>query len=64
MPKAGYYDPIERQREKQLSREQDDHDLLSGAVSREELGKRNGLFSSLDLSTARVVRRGRVRLQR
>lgn len=61
MQKAGYYDPIERQREKQLSREQDDLDLLSGAVSREELGKRNGFFSSLDLSKARVGRRGRVR---
>lgn len=54
------YDPRERQREKQRAREQDDRDLRSGAVSADELGRRNGLFSPLDLSAARIRSRGRI----
>lgn len=57
---ASYYDPQQRIREKQISREQDDRALRSGAVSRDELGHRNGFLSSLDLSGASVRRRGRV----
>ncbi len=36
------YDPEERAREKARSRQKDDEDLRSGAVSREELQRRNG----------------------
>lgn len=55
------YNPHERMREKQLRREQDDRDLAAGLISKEELSRRNGLFSSLDLSGAKIVRRGRIR---
>jgi hypothetical protein len=57
MKKIGYYDPKERALEKQLSREQDEADLKSGKVTKEELSKRNGFFSSLDFKNAKIVRR-------
>jgi hypothetical protein len=60
MQQVNHYDPIQRQRDKQRAREQDDRDLRSGAVSPELLGERNGFFSSLDLSRASVRRRRRI----
>lgn len=53
--RSGTFCPIERAREKQAAREQDEKDLREGKVTREELRKRNGFFSSLDLRNARVI---------
>ena len=53
--KVEYYDPAERARQKQLAREQDDEDLRTGRVTREELSRRNGFFSSLDFSKATII---------
>jgi hypothetical protein len=58
--RAGYYNPQQRMREKQISRDEDDRALRSGAVSRDEMSRRNGLVSSLDLSRASISSRGRV----
>ena len=38
------FDPQERALEKQLSREQDERDLASGAKTREQLRRENGIF--------------------
>jgi hypothetical protein len=53
----GHFNPVQRRLEKQRDREQDDRDLRDGRVSRAELARRNGFFSSLDLSGASVRRR-------
>ena len=49
------FNPKQRALEKQKSRDQDDADLKSGKISQEELSKRNGFFSSLDWSNAKIV---------
>ncbi len=41
------YDPAERAREKQASREQDERDLASGAKTREQLHRENAAFAGL-----------------
>jgi hypothetical protein len=48
---------MERQREKQRSRDQDDRDLREGRVSREEMRLRNSFFSSVDLANSSIRRR-------
>jgi len=60
MSTIGVYSPEMRQREKQLSRERDDRDLRAGLISPDELAAVNGFFSSLDISRARIGRRGRL----
>lgn len=40
--RVSYFNPDERAREKAMSRQQDDADLRSGRISREELNRRNG----------------------
>lgn len=50
----GEFDPIALRREKQMARERDDRDLREGRVSAEELQRRNGFFSGLDFSRARI----------
>lgn len=57
MLQVSLYDPMERQREKQRSRDQDDRDLRLGVVSREELAACNGFFSSLDVAGSSIRRR-------
>lgn len=57
MLQVNIYDPMERQREKQRSRDQDDRDLRMGIVSRQELAARNGFFSSLDIAGSSIRRR-------
>lgn len=57
MPQVNRYDPMEREREKQRARAQDDIDLRAGNISPEALNRQNGFFSSLDLSNASVRRR-------
>ncbi|MEZ4297218.1 MAG: hypothetical protein R3B70_19795 [Polyangiaceae bacterium] len=44
---AGDYDPQERAREKQESREGDERALASGEKTQEDLRRENGHFSSL-----------------
>lgn len=46
------FDPKERAREKQLSREQDERDLASGAKTREQLRRENGFFA---FPTAKIL---------
>lgn len=57
MQQVSHYDPIEREREKQRGRDQDDRALREGSVSAEELRLQNGFFSSLNLAGSSVRRR-------
>lgn len=52
-----FFDPAERRAEKQRQRDADAAALASGEVSREQLSRANGLFSSPILVNRRVVRR-------
>jgi hypothetical protein len=53
----------DRCREKQISRQSDEARLARGEVSAAQLSARNGFFSALDSSKARLlVRRARVRI--
>lgn len=52
-----FFDPQKLREEKQRAREKDDEDLKAGRVTPAELSRRNGLFSTVDLSKARVRRR-------
>jgi len=54
---AGWYDPEERRREKQLSRENDEVRLRSGRINHEDLRRENGFFSKFDMSKSVIVRR-------
>ena len=60
MIQLAQFDSLERQREKQRSRDQDDRDLHAGNLSADELAARNGFFSGLQLSGARIRHRGRI----
>lgn len=44
MDRTRYFDPEERAREKQASRDQDDRDLASGAKTREQLCRENSFL--------------------
>ncbi len=61
MVQVSYYDPAERQREKDRARAQDDRDLREGRVSREALRRLNGFFASLDIIDSSIRRRGVIR---
>lgn len=54
-----FFDPAQRQREKQRMREADDFAMRSGLVSREQLSAENGFFAPLDLSASSIRRRHR-----
>ena len=57
------YSVAERREAKRASRERDAERLRNGKISASELNERNGFFSALDRSKARViVWRGRVKL--
>ncbi|WP_139333845.1 hypothetical protein [Bosea sp. TND4EK4] len=57
------YGVAERREAKRISRERDVMRLRNGEISASELNERNGFFSALDRSKARVVVwRGRVKL--
>jgi hypothetical protein len=60
MMQSVYLDVLERQRAKQLSRDQDDRDLRSGAISRSDLAHQNGFIDGLAVSRGRIARRGSV----
>lgn len=51
-------DPHKRAEEKQLQRNQDVIDLMSGKFSRTELQKRNSMFSGIDWSEVEVFEAG------
>lgn len=51
------FNPKQRALEKQRAREQDDEDLRTGRVTREELSQRNGFFSSLDIANSKIILR-------
>ena len=55
------FDPIERRAEKQAQRDDDAQALARGDVTRDELSRANGLFSSPAIINRRVVRRYRHR---
>jgi len=57
MVPSGYFSVAARKREKQESRERDEHLIASGQMSQQQVAKRNGLFSALDPSRARIIRR-------
>lgn len=60
MQKVAQFDSLDRRREKQRAREQDDRDLRAGVISPEALGERNGFFSGIDFSHASVRRSRRI----
>ena len=58
MLEINHFDPAERQREKQLARDQDAYDLESGNVSREQLRLRNGFLAPLHIIASSIVLQG------
>lgn len=52
-----YFDVEERRAEKQKSRDEDARRLAAGEVTKDELGRENGLFSSPIISNMRIVSR-------
>jgi hypothetical protein len=62
MVAIGHFSVEARRREKQKSRERDERLIDRGQASNREIANRNGLFSALDPSKARIVgRRGSFR---
>lgn len=57
MPLAALYSLADRRNEKRASREQDDSDLRSGVMSRDDLRLQNGAFSAFDIAGASIRRR-------
>lgn len=57
MSELAYFDFEERQREKQESRDHDLRLIASGEAALELVSRRNGLFSALNPSRARIVQR-------
>jgi hypothetical protein len=53
----GYFSSAARKREKQEARQRDERLIANGHASPQQVAKRNGLFSALDPSKARIVRR-------
>ena len=58
MPQVDYFDPAERQMEKERYRAADAHALEQGHVSQEELAESNGFFASLDIVESSVGNQG------
>ena len=58
MLEMNHFNPAERQREKQLSRDQDEYDLESGYVSRKQLRLRNGFLAPLQIIASSIVLQG------
>jgi hypothetical protein len=57
MVPSGYFSVAARNREKQEARERDERLIASGQLSPQQVAKQDGLFSALDPSKARIVRR-------
>jgi hypothetical protein len=62
MAPDGSFSVANRQREKQESRDWDQQRIVCGEISQAEVRDRNGFFSSLDASRARLVS-PRIRVQ-
>jgi hypothetical protein len=58
MLQVSYYDPAERQREKDRAREQDDRALRDGDISREQLRMRNSFLAPLQIVGSSIERQG------
>lgn len=54
---ANYYNPQDRANEKKLQRQHDDLMLKSGKASSEEINRKNGLLSGLNVRKAFVGKR-------
>jgi hypothetical protein len=57
MVPSGYFSIAARKREKQEARERDERLIASDQLSPQQIARRNGVFSALDPSKARIVRR-------
>jgi hypothetical protein len=57
MVEVGYFNVEARKREKQEARFRDERLIVSGQASAQEVGRRNGLFSSLSPARVRIVQR-------
>lgn len=55
MSQIAFYDPAERQREKERHRAADAAALRDGGVSQDDLRARNGFFSSLEIVSSSIV---------
>ena len=55
MASDGHFNVAARQREKEESRARDERNIDAGLISAEQLSRRNGFFSALDPSRARIV---------
>jgi hypothetical protein len=53
----GHFSVAARRREKQEALERDERLIASSQVSAQQIASRNGLFSALDPSRARIIRR-------
>lgn len=49
MRQFGFFDPLERRHAKAHARAMEDHALRNGAVSREDLRRRNSFLGSLEI---------------
>lgn len=57
MVEVGYFNVEARRREKQEARDRDELLIASGQADGHEIGRQNGLFSSLDRAQVRLVER-------
>jgi hypothetical protein len=57
MVPSGYFSVAARKREKQEARDRDERLMASGQLSSQQVSRRNGFFSALDRSKAKIVRR-------
>jgi hypothetical protein len=57
MASHGRFSVAARRREKQEARERDERLIVNGQMSAQEVATRNSLFSALDPSKARILRR-------
>jgi hypothetical protein len=57
MDRVAHFDAVARQREKQEARDRDERFIACGQVDSRQIAERNGFFSALDPSRARLVQR-------
>jgi len=57
MARNGYFSVAARRREKQQARDRDERLVAAGQADPQQISRRNGLFSALQPSQARLVRR-------
>jgi hypothetical protein len=57
MVEVGYFDVVDRRREKQEARDRDEYLIASGQADPQYIAQRNGLFSALDPSQVQLVQR-------